>query len=215
MKLEEMTVETEIVNLGATIMKTKTPKHIHDRLLIETKQKLESYNHNLAGHLNNQLAFDKEIMMWFYSEMLPIWNAYRQIHCNFHDLEHKPIDFSSSSLWVNHMKAGEFNPLHTHHGDLTFVAYLDVPKEIEEEQKNYVGKSAPPGCIEFMLTFHDFTNKPWATLGKHLTPKTGDLFVFPAKLQHTVPPFKSDVTRISVSGNLDIVNRDNLGEHYF
>ena len=215
MKLEEMTVETEIINLGAAIMKTKTPKHIHDRLLVEAKEKLESYNHNLAGHLDKQLSFDKETMMWFYSEMLPIWNAYRQIHCNFHGLEQLPIDYSSSSLWVNHMRAGEYNPLHTHHGDLTFVAYLDVPKEIEDEQKKYIGKSAPPGCIEFMLTFTDFTKKQWASLGKHISPRTGDLLVFPAKLQHTVPPFKSDVTRISVSGNLEMANRKNLGENYF
>ena len=84
-----------------------------------------------------------------------------------------------------------------------------------DEQKKYVGKSAPPGCIEFMLSFHDFTKKQWATLGKHMSPRTGDLLVFPAKLQHTVPPFKSDVTRISVSGNLEIANRKNLGENYF
>jgi hypothetical protein len=43
-----------------------------------------------------------------------------------------------------------------------------------------------------------------------MKPKTGDFFVFPAKLHHTVAPFKSDVTRISVSGNLEIVNKTDL-----
>ena len=34
--------------------------------------------------------------------------------------------------------------------------------------------------------------------------------MFPAMLQHWVCPFKSKVTRISVSGNLRILNRDKL-----
>ena len=33
-------------------------------------------------------------------------------------------------------------------------------------------------------------------------PFTGDMFMFPAWLKHWVSPFKSDVTRISVSGNV-------------
>ena len=35
------------------------------------------------------------------------------------------------------------------------------------------------------------------------TPNTGDIFIFPAWLQHMVIPFKTpDVERISVSGNI-------------
>ena len=33
-------------------------------------------------------------------------------------------------------------------------------------------------------------------------PKEGDMFIFPAWLKHYVAPFYSDVTRISVSGNV-------------
>jgi hypothetical protein len=36
----------------------------------------------------------------------------------------------------------------------------------------------------------------------HQMPKEGDLYMFPAQLRHFVLPFKSDVTRISVSGNI-------------
>ena len=31
---------------------------------------------------------------------------------------------------------------------------------------------------------------------------TGDLYIFPASLKHYVFPFKSPVTRVSVSGNI-------------
>ena len=33
-------------------------------------------------------------------------------------------------------------------------------------------------------------------------PKNGDMFIFPAWVKHYVAPFYSDVTRISVSGNI-------------
>jgi hypothetical protein len=41
------------------------------------------------------------------------------------------------------------------------------------------------------------------------------MFMFPALLQHWVCPFKSKVTRISVSGNLRIINKDKLPRDYF
>ena len=42
-------------------------------------------------------------------------------------------------------------------------------------------------------------------------PETRDMFIFPAWLKHYVSPFKSDCTRISVSGNIhDSVPFSNL-----
>ena len=41
-----------------------------------------------------------------------------------------------------------------------------------------------------------------------ITPALNELWIFPATLKHTVPPFKSDVERISISGNWFII--DNL-----
>ena len=36
-------------------------------------------------------------------------------------------------------------------------------------------------------------------------PNKGDLFIFPALTTHYVTPFKSEGTRISISGNISIV----------
>ena len=36
-------------------------------------------------------------------------------------------------IWINYMKAGDFNPPHSHGADLSFVAFPDVPKELAEE----------------------------------------------------------------------------------
>ena len=111
------------------------------------------------------------------------------------------------------MKPGDFNPLHTHSGDYSFVLFLDVPKQLKEEQEKFKGTSAEPGSLLFEYTQQA---KPrWATTGISVLPETGDFYMFPALLQHWVCPFKSKVTRISVSGNLRIVNRNKLPSDYF
>ena len=36
-------------------------------------------------------------------------------------------------------------------------------------------------------------------------PEKGMMFIFPGKLRHSVPPFKSPGTRVSVSGNIELL----------
>ena len=111
------------------------------------------------------------------------------------------------------MKAGDFNPMHTHGGDYSFVLFLDVPKQLKKEQEIYKGTSARPGQLMFEYTQQ--ARPRYATSGTAIAPETGDFFMFPAMLQHWVAPFKSKVTRISVSGNLRVLNWDKLPHNYF
>ena len=70
-------------------------------------------------------------------------------------------------------------------------------KECEAHQK--VKTSAGPGCISFFLADSDRKN---SITQNSFLPLTGDCFIFPAWLKHWVYPFRSDCTRISVSGNV-------------
>ena len=69
--------------------------------------------------------------------------------------------------------------------------------ECEEHQK--AKTSAGPGCISFFLADSDRKN---SITQNSFLPMTGDCFIFPAWLKHWVYPFRSDCTRISVSGNV-------------
>jgi len=111
------------------------------------------------------------------------------------------------------MEPGDFNPVHTHGGDYSFVIFVDVPKQLKKEQQQYQGTSGKPGCLMFEYTQQ--ARPRWATTGTTILPETGDMFMFPALLQHWVAPFKSNVTRISVSGNLRVMNWDKLPRDYF
>jgi len=201
------------MNWGPFVMKTKMPDYIIKKLKTEGKKAKQSYNERLAGHLDHQYLYPVNIQNWFYKEIQPILQAYRNGHCKYHGIEELNVELQADDLWINYMKAGDFNPVHTHGGDYSFVLFLDVPKQLEKEQEKFKGTSAKPGALMFEYTQQA---KPrWATTGTAVRPQTGDFFMFPALLQHWVCPFKSKVTRISVSGNLRIMNKANLPHDYF
>jgi len=206
-------VDYKHINWGPYVMATKVPNYIIKKLLSEGKKTKKNFNYSLAGHLDHQYLYPPKIQNWFYKEITPILNAYREGHSNFHGLQNLTIELDFNDLWINFMEAGDFNPLHTHGGDYSFVLFLDVPKQLKKEQKEFEGTSTPPGSLMFEYTQQA---KPrWATTGTAIKPQTGDFFMFPALLQHWVCPFKSKVTRISVSGNLKIMNKANLPHDYF
>jgi hypothetical protein len=96
----------------------------------------------------------------------------------------------------------ESNPSHTHHDDLSFVIYTDIPKNLKKEVEDTVG-NVRPGTINFEYTLG--TEK--YNINKHtFMPEVGDFFIFPASLHHSVNHFKSDGERISISGNVKIID---------
>jgi len=201
------------MNWGPFVLKTKLPDYIVKDLLIQGKKTKQSYNRSLAGHLDNQFLYPVEVQNWFYKEITPILQAYREGHCKYHGIENLNVELSFDDLWINYMKAGDFNPMHTHGGDYSFVIFLQVPDKLKQEMRDFEGTSAKPGMLMFEYTQQA---KPrWATTGTAIAPETGDMYIFPALLQHWVAPFKSKVERISVSGNIRIQNKDKLPRDYF
>lgn len=206
-------VDYDHINWGPYVLRTKVPDYIIKKLKTEGKKAKQSYNHSLAGHLDNQFLYPPKVQQWFYSEIHSIIQAYRNGHCKFHGIEELNVELQADDLWVNYMKAGDFNPMHTHGADYSFVLFLDVPKQLKKEQEEFKGTSARPGQLMFEYTQQ--ARPRWATTGTSISPDTGDFYMFPALLQHWVAPFKSKVTRISVSGNLRIMNKAKLPHDYF
>jgi hypothetical protein len=67
-----------------------------------------------------------------------------------------------------------------------------------------------------MFEFTQQARPRWSTTGTAIKPETGDMFMFPALLQHWVcHHLNQKLLRISVSGNLRIINKDKLPRDYF
>jgi hypothetical protein len=108
-----------------------------------------------------------------------------------------------TSLWINFMKSGDFNPPHMHTQHISFVLYTSDTSGLDEEVEAFKGTGPAPGNIIFTYGENSYKYAPdWNIRNHHQAPKMGDLYIFPALLKHWVAPFKSNVERVSVSGNL-------------
>jgi len=166
----------------------------------------EDYRDNLAGHLENEKALDKNKV---FKLLVPYLNSYIQ---GYHEFRSQPLanGYEIISTWINRQKKNEFNPPHTHDGDLSFVIYTEIPEGLDKECYSSVANSPGPGCItfDFNMPFGSAGTKLFLQTHSHL-PTVGDMFIFPAVLPHWVYPFtKTEGERVSISGNIHLIDGD-------
>ena len=167
----------------------------------ESQKKSNDARKNLAAVINKAYYYDT--VEWFYPLFSPYVNTYVEGVSHYARAFKKlPTGWELYGLWINYQKANEYNPPHHHDGDLSFVIYLQVPEEIMKE--NDVHNNPGPGMIQFLLG----PSMPLSVQSVGFMPKVGDIVIFPAWLPHYVNDFKSDVERISVSGNLNFMYHD-------
>ena len=160
-----------------------------------------SGNKELAGVIDDQRGYSKEDKEWFIKEFQPYMSAYSRGSCAHEQRmwDHNWTDkFELIALWINYMKENEYNPPHTHNGQVTWVIFLETP-DLDKERDQYVGRSVGPGA----LTFHygEASFPKWTVNQLTYLPMPGEMWIFPTMLEHSVIPFKTKGTRVSVSGN--------------
>ena len=173
----------------------------------ESRAKNLDYRKTLAGQMDYEYYY-KDFKEWFCPLFDPYISAYQVSAMDTGlNLFKKPvIGYEMISLWINYQQAYEYNPPHNHGGDVSFVIYLQVPEKIVKENKEtkHEHNNAGPGMIQFNLG----PEMPLSVTNVGFMPKVGDIVIFPAWLTHHVNAFKSDVERISVSGNLNFKTVD-------
>jgi len=192
-------VQVKRYNWGPCVIKFKIKDDFKKLLLDEAKNNKDDYKDKLAGQIDIETGYGQESK----DKIVPVLSQYLGIYDQaYQQFVGKPYDkkphYILSALWINYQKANEFNPPHDHDGKLSFVIYLGIPKKLIKENKAYVGKSCGPGGIQFL--YGDGPRDAVTYMSDF--PEEGDMFVFPAWLKHWVSPFKSNCTRISVSGNV-------------
>ena len=176
----------------------KLPKKLMDHTwsMIEiAKIDRRNAKHKLAGH--NTASYDLpdtdgKLSNYFYE-------ASKELKFTWHR------DLAVRELWVNFQKKGEFNPIHRHHGVISFVLWVDIPYDYKDECKleraQNINMRPVGGSFQFVLTnivgqvdFYDYNLDP---------SFNGKAVIFPASLTHQVYPFfTSDKDRISIAGNI-------------
>lgn len=126
-------------------------------------------------------------------------SAFNQVFAD-NDFRIKP---ALESLQVNIQKKYEFNPLHKHRGLFSFVIWLKIPYNHEDEAKTVIGESNVANAIG---NFH-FVYSTDCGLTSYPINMNSDIegycVLFPSYLPHQVYPFyTSDEERITVAGNI-------------
>jgi len=194
------------LNFGPFVSNYKVHEELLDGLLQRgEKCRPGSGNSNLAGIMEDQRGYSQEDKKWFIEHFQPYITSYVEDSARYSGqvMDYRDGKFSTSftliDLWINYMKENEQNPEHSHGGMLSWVIFLKVP-DLEEERKNYKGKSYGPGGVTFHYGEHQ--NPTWAQHSYGYFPEVAGMWIFPAQLRHHVMSYKTPGERISVSGNL-------------
>ena len=147
----------------------------------EVKKNLDSYGKRLAGRLDSELNFTQIIQSTtLFSSIVECMQDYMDTLEKV-DLWRGNKNLDILSCWINDMKEGEYNPPHTHH-DLTgwsTVIFLKVPEFVDDTKNSHKFKDGQLGFIEC-----NGVGTVW------VEPKVGEFYIFEAKHQHCVMPFK-------------------------
>ena len=199
---------TNLPNVGITegIIPAEIYQALNQEIVdIHTNDKdIIRMNLTLAGQITKEYQITKSLPLLnpFLEEMgrayQQRWDYYPKENPNNNKLK-------VESVWVNMQKKLEFNPLHSHDGTLSFVAWLHVPFKLEDERNM-------PNCknsrtVELASTFQFvYTTALGTIVNMPMFVESGweaKICMFPAQLLHMVYPFQtSDDYRISIAGNL-------------
>ena len=160
---------------------------------------------SLAGNILESIPlYDKD--NWFFNNtIVPLIQTYTQEFGNLGNNvplnQHHP--YYMSDWWVNYQKQHEFNPLHFHTGIFSFVIWVKIPIEWEDQNKDNPSNMPSKSSFKFVYTdnlgeirYYDYN------LG---AKAEGVMLFFPSKLNHIVYPFYNcEELRVSVSGNIGV-----------
>jgi len=186
----------DFVFLGQSILKYEVPLEIFVALnnIFEEKRKfLPVATKQLAGKIKEEVSLffagpnsekmhqhsfvSEDILKWFYMmfDHYLKWNKTRE------------FTMKINSIWVNEMKAGEYNPVHIHQGmnytGLSSVMVLNMPEdmgpEIARPDQPMNGQLQILGSASGQFVTSDYAPKM----------RIGDFYVFPYDMRHVVYPF--------------------------
>ena len=210
-----MPLDFSFIFLGQSVLRYRASKKIVDEINLiyenrRARKKMFHMRNNLLGKIHNEHslfnASEKDEAKGYKHNFLSkdILNFFKQTI--EHYLEWNRIkDYTSriNSVWVNEMKAGEYNPIHIHLGDihtgLSSVMFLKIPKSYGKEW----ARSDYPlnGQLDFISNCTgQFCKIEYAPQNL----KEGDFFLFPYDVRHLVYPFRGKAKRRTLAMNVDI-----------
>ena len=199
--------------LGQSILRYEVPLDIFtgiNQIYEEKFNQLNPANRQLIGKIKDEHSlfydgddeskmkrhnlFPKNILDWF-----------RTAFHHYLDFN-KIIDYKThlNSIWINEMKANEYNPVHIHQGNiftgLSSVMVLKIPNTYGVE---YSASETPQnGRLQILGA----SSGQFAKVDYQPPMKLRDFYIFPYDMRHCVYPFNgTQDTRRTLAANCDVL----------
>jgi|TARA_R100001530_G_scaffold59600_1_gene43177 hypothetical protein len=186
------------------------PFTLPDDLFLKLKEVIKdtrvSFTEKLAGNIAEEYNLDPYVGV-VESFLQDVINKDQVLSRRLESMEilNKNVPLRLTSMWVNYQKKHEFNPAHKHSGIFSFVIFVKIPFDMEEQRKIspcVYDKENKAGCLEFLYPYHSVIDR--VTIAADRTYEKRGI-IFPADLVHCVYPFYgTDEYRITVSGNFKL-----------
>lgn len=190
-------------------IRTTVPERFRERILTEAENSNKPYDNQVIGFSKRQaklveLKKDDEWLKYLKNIAKAFAYQFKTSTIDTSNLltDSEFIDSLEQDMpWVNKMSRTEFNPYHKHRGIYSYVIWLKIPYDYEEEKKHFpYSDMALTSCFCFMTACDRGLVQYPIPVDKSYE---WELILFPATLQHCVYPFfTSDKERISIAGNL-------------
>ena len=204
-------MELELKPLGVFVRFNREDlKPLYDLALKveEDATQYKSMNTRLAGNIKKQVVFDSYYKDFVSTLLDPLlkkhvseFNYIKQQNYLDNDC---PIELTQA--WMVLQEKYEFNPIHCHAGIFSFVIWLKIPYNMQDELSlPFVAESNTPSAGAFCYMMTDMIGRSHAQ-NLIVEDLEACAFLFPSSMLHCVYPFyTSDEYRISVAGNYQIV----------
>jgi len=211
-------MEFKKYNFGPELMSVNVDLELCDELLSIGKSELLIIEKVKSISFDSSFKYTSQNIQYFKDRICVYVENYLKEIGTHRNLPNYNFKYHLEDLWINFQKTKDFNAPHYHSSDISFVIYLDIPEKIKLE--NSIDRGFKNGSISFMygqnlkrndpnnITFSNVVNSfvSPVTQISHL-PSNGEMFIFPSYLSHYVSPFfTNDVERISVAGNINLVD---------
>jgi len=196
--------EIKLYNPG--VLKTRIPASIFADLTRDLQKQVDNkpkkYNAFLIGQIETE--FQYVINGQFRDCIEQTYLEYSR-KFNFYENQNYIID---NDAWANFQKKHEYNPIHFHHKAISWVTWITIPYDLEEElNMPNVKEAHVKYASKFEFIYNSFDGGISTTQLDIDKTWEGSLIMFPNYLKHQVYPFQtSNECRISISGNIDIRN---------
>ena len=121
----------------------------------EKEKSTHTIKHKLAGNISTSKELE-DPDDWFYKNvLLKCCYAYHDLYENMGTnlpLSNQTLPYYLKEWWVNYQYQHEFNPLHDHTGIYSFVIWLKIPTEFDEQNLDNFSNSKLKSVFQFTYT---------------------------------------------------------------